>query len=165
MMKYHAEFDCLCPRPSQVFRNSDLDGSFEKYMKLSREEAAFDEEVAVPLMYVRPPKRRSAFFNYAASVSNPQLNTHTLSPYLHAPRFLSFPSTKDPTWDERFPGRSAAEIVTLAPFEWFEPWEDERVMKRGQDYDALKAAFGTCSWFCGCPSSVRGSVELAGTSS
>jgi hypothetical protein len=66
---------------------------------------------------------------------------------LGARRFLSFPSTKDPTWDERFPGRSAAEIVTLAPFEWFEQWEDERVMKRGQDYDALKAAFGTSSWF------------------
>lgn len=34
--------------------------------------------------------------------------------------FVSFPSCKDPTWKQRFPGKSTCEIVTLAPYEWFE---------------------------------------------
>lgn len=27
--------------------------------------------------------------------------------------FISFPSTKDPTWQERFPGKTTMEIVTV----------------------------------------------------
>ena len=29
-------------------------------------------------------------------------------------------------------------IVTLAPYEWFEPWENERLMKRGEEYEEIK---------------------------
>ncbi|XP_048416829.1 all-trans-retinol 13,14-reductase-like [Stegostoma tigrinum] len=52
--------------------------------------------------------------------------------------FVSFPSAKDPTWDERYTGKSNMVIVTLAHYEWFEEWKDERVKKRGEDYESLK---------------------------
>lgn len=67
--------------------------------------------------------------------------------YLEDPRapipliYLSFPSAKDPDFQRRHPGRATVEIVTLARYEWFQQWQDTRWMKRGDDYDALKADF------------------------
>jgi all-trans-retinol 13,14-reductase len=55
--------------------------------------------------------------------------------------YISFPSAKDSNWEERFPDRSTIEIVTVAPWEWFEKWEDERWKKRGEEYDKIKEDF------------------------
>ncbi len=52
--------------------------------------------------------------------------------------FVSFPSAKDPTFGERFPGRSTVEAITLVPYRWFAPWESESWRKRGAGYEALK---------------------------
>ena len=52
--------------------------------------------------------------------------------------YISFPSLKDPEWDERYHGKSTIEMITLAPYEWFEKWEDERWKHRGEDYEAYK---------------------------
>ncbi|XP_067825051.1 all-trans-retinol 13,14-reductase-like [Heptranchias perlo] len=52
--------------------------------------------------------------------------------------FVSFPSAKDPSWDDRFAGKSNMIIVTFAHYEWFEEWKDERVKKRGEDYENFK---------------------------
>ena len=52
--------------------------------------------------------------------------------------YISFPSLKDPEWDERYPGKSTIEMITLAPYEWFTKWEDERWKHRGEDYEAYK---------------------------
>ena len=60
--------------------------------------------------------------------------------------FVSFPSTKDPTFDDRFPGKSTCEIVTVSPYRWFREWERERVMHRGEDYRGLKMAIGAQAW-------------------
>lgn len=60
--------------------------------------------------------------------------------------FLSFPSTKDPTYNERCPGKSTCAIITVAPYEWFEQWKEERVMHRGEDYQSLKMAIGRQMW-------------------
>ena len=60
--------------------------------------------------------------------------------------FVSFPSTKDPTWEERYPGKTTCVVVTLAPFEWFKDWEDKKVMHRGKDYDSLKTVLGNRIW-------------------
>ncbi|XP_013411802.1 putative all-trans-retinol 13,14-reductase [Lingula anatina] len=60
--------------------------------------------------------------------------------------FISFPSTKDPTWEERYPGKSTCEVVTLLPWEWFSKWENERVMKRGEEYEELKNKIGQRMW-------------------
>ena len=52
--------------------------------------------------------------------------------------FISFPSAKDPDFEQRHPGRSTIEIVAPAPYEWFERWRGTTWGKRGDDYDALK---------------------------
>ena len=52
--------------------------------------------------------------------------------------FISFPSAKDPDFARRHPGRATIEVVTLAPYGWFERWADTRWRRRGADYDALK---------------------------
>lgn len=55
--------------------------------------------------------------------------------------YISFPSSKDPTWEERYPGKSTIEIITMAPYKLFAEWEGERWRKRGDDYNALKEEF------------------------
>jgi all-trans-retinol 13,14-reductase len=55
--------------------------------------------------------------------------------------YISFPSLKDPEWDERYPGKSTIEMITLAPYEWFAKWEDEQWKHRGEEYEAYKEEF------------------------
>jgi phytoene dehydrogenase-like protein len=52
--------------------------------------------------------------------------------------YISFPSAKDPSFAERYPGRATIEIVAPGPHEWFERWADQPWGKRGDDYEALK---------------------------
>ncbi len=52
--------------------------------------------------------------------------------------YISFPSAKDPDWSNRYPGKSTIDIITLVPYETFEPWADTRWKKRGEEYDHLK---------------------------
>lgn len=56
--------------------------------------------------------------------------------------FISFPSTKDPEWDKKYKGKTTMAIVTLMPYHWLEQWKDERVMKRGDEYESIKKIFG-----------------------
>ena len=52
--------------------------------------------------------------------------------------YISFPSSKDPSWEARYPGKSTIEVVSPVPFEWFEQWEREPWRKRGPEYEAFK---------------------------
>lgn len=59
----------------------------------------------------------------------------------HAPFpvvYISFPSAKDPSFLDRHPGRATIEIVGVAPYEWFKPWEDKPQGKRGDAYEENK---------------------------
>ncbi|XP_037093628.1 all-trans-retinol 13,14-reductase-like [Pollicipes pollicipes] len=56
--------------------------------------------------------------------------------------FISFPSTKDPEWEKRYPGKTTMAIVTLANYDWFKQWENERCTKRGADYEGVKNTIG-----------------------
>ena len=56
--------------------------------------------------------------------------------------YLSFPSAKDPDYENRHPGTATIEIVAPAPYEWFARWRDETWGKRGEDYERLKSKFG-----------------------
>lgn len=56
--------------------------------------------------------------------------------------YISFPSAKDPDYENRHPGTATIEIVAPAPYEWFEKWRDETWGKRGDDYEAFKEALG-----------------------
>lgn len=53
--------------------------------------------------------------------------------------YISFPSAKDPDWENRYPGKSTVEVVTPANMEWFKQWEGSQWQKRGEDYVAFKA--------------------------
>ena len=64
--------------------------------------------------------------------------------------FISFPSAKDPEFEQRHPGRATLEVVTTAPYSWFEKWQDTRWKRRGDDYEALK---------CGLASRLRMELE------
>jgi all-trans-retinol 13,14-reductase len=55
--------------------------------------------------------------------------------------YISFPSAKDPSWEARHGETATLEVISFAPYEWFEPWEHERWKKRGESYDELKAGY------------------------
>uniref|UniRef100_A0A8D0HDM1 All-trans-retinol 13,14-reductase n=1 Tax=Sphenodon punctatus TaxID=8508 RepID=A0A8D0HDM1_SPHPU len=71
--------------------------------------------------------------------------------YLNAPRetaakniplvYITSPSAKDPTWEKRYPGKSNMIVLAIAQYEWFEEWKDEKVSKRGEEYESLKSVF------------------------
>ena len=55
--------------------------------------------------------------------------------------YVSFPSAKDPEWDSHYPGKSTVQVITMAPYEWFEQWRGTTWQQRGADYEALKRKF------------------------
>ena len=54
--------------------------------------------------------------------------------------YISFPSAKDPTWENRYPDKSTVEIVTIGQWDKFAPWQDKQWNKRGDDYEEMKQA-------------------------
>lgn len=52
--------------------------------------------------------------------------------------YISFPSAKDPDFQNRHPGKATIEVVSIAPYEWFSSWEDETWQKRSEEYETLK---------------------------
>jgi all-trans-retinol 13,14-reductase len=53
--------------------------------------------------------------------------------------YVSFPSAKDPDWENRYPGKTCIDIITIAPYEWWEKWDGTtKWKKRGEEYDAKK---------------------------
>jgi len=55
--------------------------------------------------------------------------------------YVSFPSAKDPEWDTHYPGKSTVQVITMAPYEWFEKWRGTTWQQRGAEYETLKARF------------------------
>ena len=60
--------------------------------------------------------------------------------------FISMNGAKDPTFTERFPNKSTIVIIGFCNQDWFKTWEDERVNKRGAEYDDLKEQLGQSLW-------------------
>src|SRR5512135_561583 len=56
--------------------------------------------------------------------------------------YISSPSAKDPTFAERYPGRATIQVMSFAPYEWFQRWENAPWGRRGEDYEALKQRLG-----------------------
>lgn len=52
--------------------------------------------------------------------------------------YVSFPAAKDPEFADRHPNRATIDVITAAPFEWFQQWEGSRWKHRADDYDAFK---------------------------
>ena len=53
--------------------------------------------------------------------------------------FITFPSAKDKTWKERFPGKSTIEMFSATDYGHFKAWAGSSWQRRGEDYGALKA--------------------------
>ncbi|NWR95932.1 RETST reductase, partial [Furnarius figulus] len=52
--------------------------------------------------------------------------------------YITFPAAKDPTYEQRHPGRSCMTILTMARYEWFEEWAGTLPRHRGPDYQQYK---------------------------
>lgn len=52
--------------------------------------------------------------------------------------FITFPSTKDASWDDEFPNKATVEMYAYTDYTHFEQWAGTRWMKRGDDYLAIK---------------------------
>ncbi|CAG0917975.1 unnamed protein product [Notodromas monacha] len=55
---------------------------------------------------------------------------------------IFFSSAKDPTYNDRHPGKATVEIFGVANNDWFKQWQNLPLKKRGDEYDGLKKAFG-----------------------
>ncbi len=55
--------------------------------------------------------------------------------------YVSFPSAKDPSWEDRYPGRSTVDVITLTKYDWFKEWDGTKWHKRGDGYEEKKAEF------------------------
>jgi all-trans-retinol 13,14-reductase len=52
--------------------------------------------------------------------------------------YLSFPSSKDPDFERRHPGKSTVEAIAMVPYAPFARWNETRWKRRGDEYNALK---------------------------
>ena len=52
--------------------------------------------------------------------------------------YISFPAAKDPDFQNRYPGRSTIEIITLSDYSFFKSWESSSWKNRGDEYEAIK---------------------------
>lgn len=52
--------------------------------------------------------------------------------------YISFPSLKDPTFEQRYPGHHTIEMVVPAPYDAFATWSGSRWKHRGAEYEAMK---------------------------
>ena len=55
--------------------------------------------------------------------------------------YISFPPAKDPTFEQRFPGRATIDVICMVPYEGFSRWDGSRWKKRGGEHEALKQQF------------------------
>ena len=60
--------------------------------------------------------------------------------------YISFPCAKDPEWDIKYPGKSSILIITLANYEWFKEWKDDKLRHRGDRYEGIKDVIGRKMW-------------------
>lgn len=52
--------------------------------------------------------------------------------------YVTFPASKDPEFEARYPHKSTIEIVVLTPYEHFEKWDGTAWGDRGEEYEAFK---------------------------
>lgn len=58
------------------------------------------------------------------------------------PMFIGFPCAKDSTWNNRYPGKSNAVILTISKYSEFEKWKNDRPGKRAEEYQQKKKRYG-----------------------
>jgi len=83
---------------------------------------------------------RSNLWVYNSADQDGDLARYLADPEAPLPMvYISFPSAKDPDFANRHPGKATVEVVSIAPYDRFQPWENTKWMKRGEDYETIKA--------------------------
>jgi len=83
-----------------------------------------------PNLWIYPDGAYDHDANVAAYLANPNTDFPVV--------YISFPSVKDPDWNNRYPNRATIDIITLAPYKWFAKWQGSKWKKREKAYDAFK---------------------------
>ena len=79
------------------------------------------------------------FWIYKDEHHDKNVEQHLVAPDSDYPLvYISFPSSKDPSYQIRYPGTSTVEIVVPTSYQVFERWKDTDWGKRGETYEALK---------------------------
>ena len=52
--------------------------------------------------------------------------------------YLSFASSKDPSWQENHPGTATMEAITFSSYDSYQKWEEKPWKNRGEDYENFK---------------------------
>jgi len=59
---------------------------------------------------------------------------------------MSYQQYKTPCVTLCVTGKTVCTAITIARWDWFEQWQDERIMKRGEDYNSIKTAIKRRMW-------------------
>ena len=54
--------------------------------------------------------------------------------------YVSFPSAKDPAFEQKNPGFATMEAITIAKWDEYGQWKDKPWKKRGEEYESIKKA-------------------------
>ena len=73
-------------------------------------------------------------YNHDENVSNYQSDQEAEFPVV----YVSFPSAKDPVYQEKYPKNATMEAITLAHWSWWDKWKNGAWKKRGDEYEAEK---------------------------
>jgi len=60
--------------------------------------------------------------------------------------YISIPSAKDSEWNNKYPGKTSIMVITLANWEWFKEYKDEKLRHRGDRYEGIKDVIGRRMW-------------------
>lgn len=55
--------------------------------------------------------------------------------------YISFPSAKDPVWQNNHPEKATIQAVSVGRYEWFEKYENQPWMNREEEYQQIKKRF------------------------
>jgi all-trans-retinol 13,14-reductase len=78
-------------------------------------------------------------YHVDAARENHLKNKNSVSPVF----YLSFPSAKDSSWQQKHPGTSTIQVLGSYPFDWMKAWENNQWQKRGEDYEKIKEELKT----------------------
>jgi all-trans-retinol 13,14-reductase len=57
--------------------------------------------------------------------------------------YISFPSAKDPQWQQNHPDKATIQAISIGNYDWFKKFENEPWRNRSDEYEAIKADFET----------------------
>jgi all-trans-retinol 13,14-reductase len=119
-----------CPAKSEFLKNLQHISPSCAHMCLYIGLKANPQELGIPTsnLWIYRDEKHDA--NIAEFTNKPGLDFPVV--------YISFPSSKDPAWDRKHPGKGTIEIVVPAPYQWFEKWKDTKWQKRGVEYNQLK---------------------------